>query len=269
VPFVTEMAQHRIELQEAAEQLGVHYQTAYRWVRSGRLAAQMVGGRYLITTEALAEVVDERSTPRPPTTPSRARLDRQAERMLEALTGGDEATAREIARTLTSSGTRLVDLVQTVLVPPLRSIGQAWHDEGLPIWVEHRATAIVERILGELAPNPRGRRRGVAMVAAVSGDRHSLPTAMAALALRDTNWFVHHLGADMPGDELADFCRTHDVDLAVISVTNPDVMGSATAAAELIGQSGPAVIVGRPGGTLDDLLAEVAALTAPRTGRKG
>ncbi len=266
--FVTETAEHRIELQEAAELLGVHYQTAYRWVRTGRLAAQMVGGRYLITAEALAEIVDERSTPRPPTTPSRARLDRQAERMLEALVGGDEATAREITRTLTSSGTPLIELVQTVLVPPLRSIGQAWHDDGLPIWVEHRAAAIVERILGELAPNPRGRRRGVAMVAAVSGDRHSLPTAMAALALRSTNWFVHHLGADMPGEELADFCRTHDVDLAVISVTNPLVMGSATAAAEDIEQGGTAVIVGGPGRTLDDLLAEVAGTTVSRTGRR-
>jgi hypothetical protein len=31
-------------------------------------------------------------------------------------------------------------------------------------------------------------------VSAVSGDRHSLPTTMAAVALRVANWQVHHLG---------------------------------------------------------------------------
>jgi MerR family transcriptional regulator, light-induced transcriptional regulator len=35
-----------IELAEAADRLGVHYQTAYRWVREGRLPAVRVRGRY-------------------------------------------------------------------------------------------------------------------------------------------------------------------------------------------------------------------------------
>ncbi|MGY9023882.1 MAG: helix-turn-helix domain-containing protein, partial [Candidatus Nanopelagicales bacterium] len=39
----------RLDLQSAADQLGVHYQTAYRWVRSGRLPAEMVDGRYLVS----------------------------------------------------------------------------------------------------------------------------------------------------------------------------------------------------------------------------
>lgn len=253
-----------LELREAAERLGVHYQTAYRWVRSGRLPAQQVDGRYLIPTEALEAVERERRTPTPPAAPSRARLDRQAQRVHTALVEGDEAAVRTIARELVADGTPLIELVQTLFVPPLRWIGQAWHDGELTIWVEHRASAIVERTLGELSPNPRGRRRGVAMVAAVSGDRHSLPTTMAAVALREANWHVHHLGADMPADELVRFCAAHTVDLAVISVTNPDVATLAESTAGRIRRAGTAAIVGGAGRTLDDLVAEAARVTAGR-----
>lgn len=257
-------SEDQIELQDAADRLGVHYQTAYRWVRAGRLPARKVDGRYLIAVDALEQMERQRRAPSRPTAPSSARLERQAQRVHDALIKGDEATVRSVARDLVSNGTRLVELVQTVLVPALRWIGEAWHDGELTIWVEHRASAIVERTLGEVSPNPRGRRRGVAMVAAVSGDRHSLPTTMAAVALRDANWHVHHLGADIPGDELVRFCAGHDIDLAVISLTNPDVADSAAATAERIRTGGTPAILGGPGRSLDDLVAAAKAALSDR-----
>lgn len=254
----------QLDLQEAADRLGVHYQTAYRWVRVGRLPAQLVDGRYLIAPDVLEAVTRQRQAPRRPTAPSPPRLERQARRVHDALLEGDEATVRAIAGGLVSNGTRLVELVQTVFVPSMRWIGQAWHDGELTIWVEHRASAIVERTLGELSPNPRGRRRGVAMVSAVSGDRHSLPTTMAAVALRDANWQVHHLGADIPGDELVRFCAEQNIDVAAISLTNPDVAALAAATAERIRRSGTPAVLGGPGRTLDELVAAVtAARSAP------
>ncbi len=258
-------ADDQIELQDAADRLGVHYQTAYRWVRAGRLEARLVDGRYLITRHALASVEQRRTAPGRPAAPSPARLERQARRVHDALLEGDEATVRAIARELVSNGTRVVELIQTLFVPPLRLIGQAWHDGELSIWVEHRASAIIERALGELSPNPRGRRRGVAMVAAVSGDRHSLPTTMAAVALRDANWKVHHLGADMPGDELVGFCAEHDIDVAVISLADPGAANLAAATAERIRGAGTPAIVGGPGRSLDDLVVEARAATTSRS----
>ena len=246
----------RIELQDAADRLGVHYQTAYRWVRTGRLVATMVDGRYLITADALASVQQQRRAPGRPSAPSAARLDRQATRVHDALVEGDETIVRAVARELISNGTPLVELIQAVFAPSLRQIGQEWHDGRLSIWAEHRASAIVERTLGELSPNPRGRRRGIAMVAAVSGDSHSLPTTMAAVVLRDANWNVHHLGADMPGDELVRFCAEHAVDIAVISLTNPDVAHLAAETAERIQNLGIPTIVGGPGRTLSSLVSE-------------
>ncbi len=95
------------------------------------------------------------------------------------------------------------------------------------------------------------------MVAAVSGDRHTLATTMAAVTLRDNNWFVHHLGADMPPDELVRFCNEHDIDVAVITLANSDCTDLAETTGERIETSGTPVIVGGPGRTLQELLERV------------
>ena len=251
----------RLDLQSAATELGVHYQTAYRWVRSGRLRAEMVDGRYLVSPAEMIKLDKSRRTPKTLPAPRATRLDHAAERMYEALMAGDEAAATKTASRLTSEGAPIVDLISQVLVPPLRRIGQRWHDGELSIWTEHRATAIVERILGELAPNPRGRRRGTAVVTALSGDRHSLPTTMAAVALRSDNWQVHHLSADLPPEQLIDFCASYEVALAVITVTQPDVQPTADATAVKLRTAGTPTIVGGSGQTLDDLLDRARSAT--------
>ena len=254
----------RIELQAAADELGVHYQTAYRWVRSGRLSAEMVAGRYLVPRSAIEQLDRSRHTPHGPPAPGPSRLDHAAERMYSALVAGDEPTARRIGTRLVEEGTPIIDVVQQVLVPPLRRIGQQWHDGEVTIWAEHRASAIVERLLGEVAPNPRGRRRGTAVVAAVSGDHHSLPTTMAAIALRDDNWRVHHLGADLPADQLERFGREHPVDLVVITVTNRPSQPLADEAAAALRTAGVETIVGGAGRTLHEL-TELARDSLRRT----
>jgi excisionase family DNA binding protein len=250
-------------LQEVADALGVHYQTAYRWVRSGRLPAQLVGGRYRVAHGDLVHVDTERRTPAAPTPPSDKRLTSQVERMYEALISGDEARAQRIAQRLIGDGTNVVVFIQRVLVPGLTKIGEAWHHGELPIWSEHRASAIAERVLAELSPNRRGRRRGTVAVAAVSGAHHSLPTMMATVALRDANWQVHHLGVDTPPAELVQFCTEQPVDLAVLTVTNPDSIELAQHTAEALRTAGIRAIVGGPGRTLDDLLHHAQSATAP------
>jgi MerR family transcriptional regulator, light-induced transcriptional regulator len=247
-----------LELREAASSAGVHYQTVYRWVRTGRLPANLIGGKYFVAAADLDAITAAKTQPATPPPPGPERLARQAERMHEALLAGDETEARLVARQLTTEGTSVIDLIQVVISPPLRYIGEAWHKGEVTIWVEHRAAAIVDRVLGEVAPNPRGRRRGTAMVASVAGDLHSLPTTMATVALREANWFVHHLGANMPPEELLGFCAEHDVDLAVISLTNPDVTDDANETAAALREIGVRVILGGPGRSLNDLIEEAA-----------
>jgi MerR family transcriptional regulator, light-induced transcriptional regulator len=254
----------QLDLQSAADELGVHYQTAYRWVRTGRLDAHLIDGRYLVDEQVLTDLIEHRAKPSPPTRPSPKRLEGTRDKMLDALISGDETEARRLARSLVDEGASVTDLIQQILVPPLRQIGTDWHEGKLSIWVEHRASSITERILGDVSPNPRGRRRGTVMVAAVAGDLHSLATSMAAAALREDNWNVHHLGADVPTDQLVDFCSSQELDLAVLTMTNPDCAVTAEAAMIAIERTGTAVIVGAPGRSLDDLLIQArGAIPSP------
>jgi excisionase family DNA binding protein len=61
-----------VNLKQAARHLGVHYQTAYKLVRSGRLAAVCVGARYEISEAAIERYLAERQAMR--RAPARARL---------------------------------------------------------------------------------------------------------------------------------------------------------------------------------------------------
>jgi len=241
----------RIDLHTAAEHLGVHYQTAYKWVRAGRLAAELVKGRYVLDPSVVAAFDDKRSKPAAPTSRRpRTGFGDLRGRMLAALSNGDELAARKMTSGLIDNGSLLTTVIEELFVPALRQIGLDWHEGRLPIFVEHRASAIVQQILGEHHPTPRGRRRGTAVVAALSGDQHFLPTSMAAVALREDNWRVHLLGADMPGAELMNFCSTHAVDLAVLTVTNTDAADAAMQTAAQLETAGTRTLVGWPGSTL-------------------
>lgn len=247
-------ADETLDLQAAADAIGVHYQTAYRWVRSGRLPATLIASRYHITADDVAAFIERKKQPTTRSVPGTKRLSTAAKKMHTALVGGDEVTARNLARTIVDEGTSVVELIEQVIAPSLRKIGQEWHDGQLSIWVEHRASATTERILGDVAPQPRGRRRGSAVVAAVAGDRHSLATTMAAVTLRENNWHVHHLGADMPPEEITDFLAHHDIDVVVLTVVNPDCAELAKSTATELERAGTPTIVGGPGRTLVELI---------------
>jgi len=64
---------------------------------------------------------------------------------------------------------------------------------------------------------------------------------------------VHHLGADIPTDDIADFCRRHPVGLAVITVTMEDHAALADEVRRRLAPVVPRVLVGGRGRSLADL----------------
>ena len=246
-----------IDLQTAADRLGVHYQTAYQWVRAGELPAQQVRGRYSLDPKAVEALRKRRSRPAAP----RVRRPRSgfgalADQAAAHLHHGDERALRQLVARLLDDGVPMTTIAESVLAPGLRRIGEEWHAGRARIVTEHRATAMVERILGEHLPRPRGRPRGRAVVAALSGDRHALPTLMAATALREDHWQVEHLGADLPPDELVAFVEEHHPALVVLTVTNPKVARVAQRTAAELEALGTRVLIGGPGRTLTELQHE-------------
>lgn len=251
-----------VELRAAAAELGVHYQTAYRWVREGRLRAERVGRRWRVPRAALADAIAEPAVQRVREIPVARNWPRLQTSMQAALAEGDEVRVRGVVVRLHREGETLRSLVTNLVGPAMAAVGQGWREGRLTIAQEHRATAIVERLLASLDQARPGRPRGRAVVASPSGDQHGLPVAMAAAALREDGWTVDILGRDVPATTLAEHGRATGADLVVLTVTNPDVVDAVGQVVDALHETGIPVLVGGPGATLDELVTD--ARTARR-----
>jgi len=250
----------RVSLRDAADQLGVHYQTAYRWVRQGVLPAVKVGGTYEVTLEAIEELRRVRAMPRPPPAQRRVRdWAPFAECLSRSLLVGDEAAIRDELGQLVQGGVTLVEICDRVMSPALVHLGQAWADGKITVAEEHRASAICERVLGRWTPAPPGRPRGTAVVCSPPSDEHNLPGQMATAVLRENHWRVHHLGTGVPPADIRSMVAAEGAELVVISVTWPSARPEAAGMAAALRADGCRVLIGRPGLTMADLIAEVRA----------
>jgi MerR family transcriptional regulator, light-induced transcriptional regulator len=249
-----------MNLQAAAESLGVHYQTAYRWVREGQLAADKIAGSYNVTVTEVERFLSQRLAPTAPPSMLRVRdWAPQVQRFEAALRDGNELAAKEIIDRLSDGNVSTIDVCQELVAPCMRNIGEAWHTGTLSVAQEHRATAIVERMLGRLANHQRGRPRGTAVVTTPPGDLHGLPSLMATLVLREDRWKVHHLGADLPVEDLAKFAVDVKADIVVLSATLSSLATATKRAAETLDGFSFQVLAGSPGMTLRNLVERARA----------
>jgi excisionase family DNA binding protein len=220
-----------LTLQEAADLLGVHYMTAYRYVRLGVLSATKVGGTWQV---AVADLAAFRDGAAPVPEPGSRRRAPWANRLEARLVAGDARGAWGVVEAALAAGADLDEIYLDLISPAMRNIGIRWADGELDISVEHRATGIAFRLIGRLGPRfaRRGRTRGTVVVGAPMGERHSLPVAMLSDLLRGEGWEVSDLGADMPiASFVGSVLSTPGLVAVGVSVTSVDCL---PAAAELI-----------------------------------
>ena len=242
-----------MQLRDAAEALGVHYQTAYAWVRQGVLPASKAGRGYEVRERDVAALAARRASGTAPQPHIRVRdWAVQADRLYAAITAGDETQARHIVARL-ARGVPVTEMCERVIAPALRRIGQEWAAGQVTIAAEHRASAICERLIAAGAQQPQGRPRGVAVATTPPGERHGLPALMATACLREDRWLVHHLAADVPVAEVAELASQAGATLVVLSSATADSARAARAEADEITRPGLRVLAGHPGGTLGEL----------------
>src|ERR1022692_1672878 len=252
-----------MQLREAAEALGVHYQTAYAWVRDGTLPARKYEREYDISAADVQALLAKRGLGRIPVRQIAVRdWPAQAARLYSAIIDGRETQARREIGRLAGHVTG-TDLCDSVIAPALRQIGDGWAAGRISIAREHRATAICERLIAVSAGQPAGRPRGVAVVATPPGERHGMPALMAATCLRENRWLVHHLAADLPVTEISLLARQVDASLVVLSTATTASQPRAEDAERLIKAASPGidVLIGRSGDTLRDLERLVGSRT--------
>ncbi|BAN03260.1 cobalamin-dependent protein [Ilumatobacter coccineus] len=233
-----------LTLHEAAEELGVHYMTAYRYVRLGLLDAEKVGGTWQVGSDAVERFRDgeqngpvERGTPAP-----------WAERFEARLVAADGAGAWGVVEAALAAGADLDGLYLDVVAPAMVSIGERWETGELDVAVEHAASGIVTRIMGRLGHrfSRRGRSRGTVVLGAPADETHALPVAILGDLLRLRGWNVLDLGANTPSASFVYAAKAADVVAVGISVTNSESLDSAAAACAAMKEADPAtkIIVG-------------------------
>jgi excisionase family DNA binding protein len=230
-----------ISLREAARRLGVHYMTAYRYVRTGRLPARQDGQEWLIDPAELSRLLAK-----PPATPGRrARTDR-VPILIARMTAGDEAGAWRVIDEALASGMDVTGIYLDLLVPVLRGIGEAWAAGTVSVAGEHLASAVAQRIIGRLGPRfaRPGRKRGTVVLGAPAGEQHSLPGAIISDLLRGQGFEVIDLGANTPADSFAETAQQADRLVAVvIGVTGPGLDDSVRSAVTALAGAGLTVPV--------------------------
>ncbi len=257
-----------MQLREAAEALGVHYQTAYGWVRQGVLPARKTGRGYEVSDSDVSALAERRASGAAPRAEVRVRdWSVQAARLHDAIVSGDETLARHGFGRL-AQGVPLIDLCERVITPALRRVGEEWATGQVTIAAEHRASAICERLIASRAQQPPGRPRGIAVTATPPGERHGLPGLMAAACLREDRWLVHDLATDLPVAEVIGLAHQVGADLVVLSSATAATARAARRAAREIGFSAPGlrVLAGQPGDTLSQLLKLARKASPPGPG---
>ena len=252
-----------MQLRDAADTLGVHYQTVYTWVRQGTLPARKTPRGYEVGESDVRALAARRAAGREPPREVRVRdWAAPADRLYTTLVAGDETQARHDLGRLTE-GVPLTDLCDRVIAPALHRIGSAWAAGELSIAAEHRATAICERLIASRAQQLRGRPRGTAVTATPPGERHALPGMMAAACLREDHWQVHHLAADLPVADVIQLAADTAADLVVLSSATAGAVRLARQEAREIRKHLPGVhvLAGRPGDTLGQLCELAKALS--------
>jgi excisionase family DNA binding protein len=200
------MGARTLTLQEAAERLGVHYMTAYRYVRTGRLPGRRVGARWYVDPADLSVVFETAGRPGRLAAPRRGHSQERLSRLLVTrMVAGDEPGSWAVIEDALSRGTTPEEVVVGVVGAAMRSVGEQWQARELSVDDEHRAAGIAIRLVGRLGPlfARRGPKRGTVVIGAPPGERHGLPTALATNVLRGRRFDVIDLGADVPADAFA------------------------------------------------------------------
>jgi len=150
--------------------------------------------------------------------PAPSRGQSYVERAIDATEHSDPSGVEEV---LTSAVALLPpnEVVNTVLVPLVREVGERWHRGDVSIAQEHMVTDIVRRLIISVSRGYLRSDTGPCLVlATLSGERHELGSWLAAAR----RFRTHYLGVDVPPIEIARFALEVDARVVLVSLVMPE-----------------------------------------------
>jgi len=210
--------------------------------------------RGLSAAEAARLAVDEEEAPAPAAeTPA---LERGAGELRAALDVLDEDAAQSALDRL-FSGFSVATVLEQVVLPYLRELGDRWESGSASVAQEHFASQVLR---GRLLGLARGWDRGAgprALLACMPGEQHDLGLIVFGLALRERGWRITFLGPDTPLDTLTDTVATLRPDAVVLAATTADRFAPGRDAVGAIARTVPLWLAGA--GATPELAADTGA----------
>jgi DNA-binding transcriptional MerR regulator/methylmalonyl-CoA mutase cobalamin-binding subunit len=166
------------------------------------------------------------------------------QRILEAAERYSSASCEQ-ALTLAISLLSPARLIDEVLEPLLREVGERWHAGQFSIAQERMVSTSVRKHIGLIVETYDRTARGQSIVfATLPGERHELGLLMSAMICASHGFKVHYLGPDLPAEEIARYSRGADAALIAISVILLESVPALASQLAVIRQTlGPAVPV--------------------------
>jgi methanogenic corrinoid protein MtbC1 len=142
----------------------------------------------------------------------------------ECLAAAREFDQPRLAAALSRSAVILTptELVQDLVSPLMRRIGQLWLEGEIDPANEHMTTSLVREVLTQVIvalPPDESRRRLV--VATPAGERHEIGALLAATMAAAAGWAVTYLGPDLPAASIVRAALAVDAQAVAISVVHP------------------------------------------------
>jgi len=237
------MCHDELNLKQVARVLDVHYMTAYRYVRAGRLPARREGAVWLVRSEDLDAYRGLQTTAHDHDHgPSRAPgvVDWPG-RLRSHLVAGDEAGAWTVVESSLTSGWSPESVLLDIVGPALHG-----DETGAGAANAHLAATTAQRVSAVLAARfrRRGRWRGTVVLGAPPGEHHAVAITVLADLLRLRNIAVLELGADVPPAAFVHAATEADRLIAVgISVSTADQLPGAASVATAVRSFDPDVPV--------------------------
>jgi MerR family transcriptional regulator, light-induced transcriptional regulator len=115
---------------------------------------------------------------------------------------------------------RPLDLLQDVLMPVLRQVGDDWHRRRTRIAHEHLMSSTMRNLLGAFLRLYARRDTALRLLFATpSGERHEIATLGAAMLAASAGLGVSYLGADLPAREIVDAVQPAGAQVVVLGMT--------------------------------------------------
>ncbi|HSH93902.1 MAG TPA: MerR family transcriptional regulator [Roseimicrobium sp.] len=155
-------------------------------------------------------------------------------------------------------------LLQNVIVPLTRRIGDQWQEGTLRVAHEHFASSIIRSFLEQATrPFAVSDNAPTVIVTTPAGQLHELGAVIVAATAASRGWKVTYLGSSLPASEIAGAAIQNRARAVALSVIYPDDdPNMATELAQLrrvLPASIPILIGGRAAPTYKDAIAKIGA----------